>query len=470
MNTLNRLLVGCLLVSGTAFESFSQVCRLTVHGVNQNRRVIGNVTAECPPSLHSVPFGNWGVTSNFGGKLNSHQFQGWCRNTRICDNSGNCRVECLDEWLQWNSCTENSSYRPPNCSLYNAENCTQQVTATGVNVHGTRTFDLPVRCPVDVAGDGISDEGGCGDVQSFSPGTNFMSLYEMDPAGTDELVQTLYFPAAALGMTCGIWGCDPIASSWVAPEFYDSPSNPARVFAELSIIVSAASFVDTSRACGAVAPAPAIVSAASYGPDVASDSLATAFGAGLASGNAGTTIVLTDSTGVPHLITPYYTSPGQLNFHIPPSIPAGNASVRVMRTDSVMASTNLRLQAIAPALFSQDSTGQGLAAAIALRIEPDGRQTVLPAGEPIDLDRGPVYLSLYGTGIRNHGSVGDVGVNIGGEAVPVLYAGPQPQYAGLDQVNVPLPVSVRGRGEVPIALVIGGSGGIAANVVTVRVR
>src|SRR5687768_3887755 len=102
------LLSACLLQA--------QVCRLSVAGLNQNRRVMGPVRAECPPSLHSPPFGNWGVTSNFGVKGDSRQFEGWCRNVQVCDNNGNCSIRCQDTWYEWNSCTDNRQWAPPNCS------------------------------------------------------------------------------------------------------------------------------------------------------------------------------------------------------------------------------------------------------------------------------------------------------------------------------------------------------------------
>ncbi len=75
---------------------------------------------------------------------------------------------------------------------------------------------------------------------------------------------------------------------------------------------------------------------------------------------------------------------------------------------------------------------------------------------PIDLGfDAPVYVSLYGTGVRG-AAPGDVSVNIGGKPVPVLYVGPQPVYDGLDQANIPLPISLRGSGEVDLVLSVAG--------------
>lgn len=81
-----------------------------------------------------------------------------------------------------------------------------------------------------------------------------------------------------------------------------------------------------------------------------------------------------------------------------------------------------------------------------------------PGSCTVPLDLGPatdqIFLSLYGTGLRN-GSAPAI-VTIGGERVEVLYAGPQTAFVGLDQVNAPLaPVTGR-RGEVAVALVADG--------------
>jgi len=89
------------------------------------------------------------------------------------------------------------------------------------------------------------------------------------------------------------------------------------------------------------------------------------------------------------------------------------------------------------------------------------------SGVPIGLDGGAVYVSLYGTGLRGHRGLVNVAVTVGGVPAEVFYAGPQPQYAGLDQVNVRVPESVRGGGVVEVRLMVAG---VAANVVSLTVR
>jgi uncharacterized protein (TIGR03437 family) len=57
-----------------------------------------------------------------------------------------------------------------------------------------------------------------------------------------------------------------------------------------------------------------------------------------------------------------------------------------------------------------------------------------------------VYLTLYGTGIRNRSGLGNVLVTVNGVSLPALYSGPQPDFAGLDQINVQLTPELSGSG------------------------
>jgi len=73
-------------------------------------------------------------------------------------------------------------------------------------------------------------------------------------------------------------------------------------------------------------------------------------------------------------------------------------------------------------------------------------------------------LVLYGTGFNG---AKDVTATVGGVAVPVAYAGPQGTYAGLDQINLPLPGSLAGKGKVDVVVTAGGK---ASNPVNVEIR
>jgi hypothetical protein len=89
--------------------------------------------------------------------------------------------------------------------------------------------------------------------------------------------------------------------------------------------------------------------------------------------------------------------------------------------------------------------------------------------EPIDVGLPPeeVFLILFGTGIRGAASPADMSVRIGGVAVEITFAGPQSQFAGLDQVNVRLPRTLAGQGQVELNLSVNGK---IANTVLVNIR
>jgi uncharacterized protein (TIGR03437 family) len=354
-------------------------------------------------------------------------------------------------------------------------------------------MDIPVRCPADTNGDSAPDQGGCRDVTNFSPGTNFMSLYELDPGGRDELNQTVYFPPAPVSLTCDVWGCAPASSAWVAPVFYDSPASPPKVFAEMSALVNWGAFFDTGRACGVSTSALSGVSGASFnGPALAPESIGAVFGEGLAPTSAvadtlplptslaSSMVRITDRTGARRFAPLFYVSPTQINFLVPAGTVAGPATMDVFRGDFLRASGTVQVETLAPALFSANSDGRGAASALVVRTKPDGSQSFQLAFEcgatagsclPAPIDVGPeadrLSLVLFGTGLRGRSSLAAVSVTLAGEAADVFYAGPQNQFAGLDQVNVNLPRSIAGRGDVDVVLTVDGR---PANVVSIYLR
>jgi len=63
---------------------------------------------------------------------------------------------------------------------------------------------------------------------------------------------------------------------------------------------------------------------------------------------------------------------------------------------------------------------------------------------------------------RHHAGAAQVTVKVNGLDAPVPYAGPQLQFAGLDQVNVRLPHALAGSGDAALVLTVAGT---AANAV-----
>lgn len=467
----------------------AQVCRLSVAGLNRERRVTGPVSAECPNLVHSAPFGNWGAASNFGGKVNGRQFDGWCHDSVACDNAGTCAIHCRDGWYEWNSCTTHALYSPPNCTLYNAAGCTEQISPTGVNVLGTQFVDLAVSCPRDTDGDGAPDTGGCSDLRFYSHGTNFITLYELDPGGRDELIQTLYFPETPVALRCGLFECPSAGSEWVGPIAWDPPE-PRKVFAEMAAVVNFGVLLDPGGACrGVIAPLRA-VSAAAYGEVLAPEALASAFGSGLARSTqaattlplplelGGVTVTVTDSGGGRHSAPLAYASPNQINWIVPAGVRPGMAAVTVSAAGKVLASGAVRIESVAPGLFTANADGRGAPAAVAVRVDARGNQTVTPVfqcgGGPGTCEARPlegpragedVILLLFGTGLRGRTALSQVQATVGGARAEVLYAGPQPEFPGLDQVNVRVPRGLAGRVEVVLTV-----DGVPANPVRLELR
>jgi uncharacterized protein (TIGR03437 family) len=208
------------------------------------------------------------------------------------------------------------------------------------------------------------------------------------------------------------------------------------------------------------------VQSAAAGLGIAPGSIASAYGSGFAS-NA--TVLV---NGVAAQL--FYVSSSQINFLIPPQTATGTATFTIGT-----ATSTATVSTIAPALFSANGSGFGVAAATAVRTQAGnpGMQTPLAVVQcgssgctSIPIDTGvdtPVYLSLYGTGIRKLSSMAAVTCTINGISVPVLYAGPQGQFAGLDQVNVPLTLNLRGSGESNVVLTVDGH---TANAVTINVQ
>jgi uncharacterized protein (TIGR03437 family) len=163
----------------------------------------------------------------------------------------------------------------------------------------------------------------------------------------------------------------------------------------------------------------------------------------------------------------FYISPAQVNFEVPAGVAAGAATVSVFNGTVLRSTSRIQVDPVAPSLFAQNANGKGVAAAIAIRYSANGQSTVVPVFTcgttvgscvPVPIDLGTasdrVYLLLFGTGIRNRSTLTAVAASIGGANARVEYAGPQLQYAGLDQVNVPLPFGLAGRGTVDVTLTV----------------
>jgi uncharacterized protein (TIGR03437 family) len=209
-------------------------------------------------------------------------------------------------------------------------------------------------------------------------------------------------------------------------------------------------------------------------PVIAPDSIVDAYGAVLATQTAtastalstslgGTTVTIMDSTGASAAAQLFYVSPVQVDYAAPASLALGAATVTVKAGDGTVSTGPVMVANVQPAVFILNAAG--LVAGGILRVTGAGQvnenlyavdpaNNVVPA--PVDVSKDQVYLVFYATGLRR-ASQSQVSVSVGGVSVPVSYAGAQGFYVGLDQVNVQLPASLSGRGDVPVVLAVGGN-------------
>jgi uncharacterized protein (TIGR03437 family) len=239
--------------------------------------------------------------------------------------------------------------------------------------------------------------------------------------------------------------------------------------------------------------AVATVSSASYflSSPLAPDSIATAFGANLTNATVVATTVplpttlaeaqvrVRDAAGVERDAPLFFVSPGQINFLVPAQTSLGNATVTVRLQNTTVATGTINVGRTGPGLFAANADGSGPAAALLLRIKPNGAQLYEPVVRfnetarkyetlPLDLSIADdqYFLVLFGTGFKAAPASPATTATMGGQNAEVLYAGPQ-GLAGLDQVNLRLARSFIGRGTLNVVLRADNQN---ANPVTISVR
>jgi len=229
-----------------------------------------------------------------------------------------------------------------------------------------------------------------------------------------------------------------------------------------------------------------IVNAASGSATVAPDSAVSAFGTQLSSTTAiatslplptilaGLSIDVTDSAGAVRTSELILVAPTQANFILPSGTAPGSATVTLRNGSSPVATGGATVANTAPGIFTANGNGTGVAAAIAIElVDVVGPQHLFPVFQctsdnqtctavPINLGVDtPVFLTLFGTGIR---SGKNVTLTVGGQTVPLLYAGPQGAFPGLDQINVAIPLTLRGAGLTNVAVNVDGQASNPAQV------
>ncbi len=201
-----------------------------------------------------------------------------------------------------------------------------------------------------------------------------------------------------------------------------------------------------------------VVSAANFSEQrLARDSIAVAIGNNLHGQTGGTQVWLLDAEGVEHSARLLSVSPEQIAFQIPADAAIGSARLAIRNQSGpseMVFATQAEIVEAAPAVFSTTLENQRWPAAALLRIHSDGRLSYDPIWRLAFGEEEQLILVLFGTGLRHH--QGRVSAQIGAIQLPVLYAGPQGEFAGLDQLNLSLPRSLAGSGEMILKLSVDG--------------
>jgi len=215
----------------------------------------------------------------------------------------------------------------------------------------------------------------------------------------------------------------------------------------------------------------AAVSAASFLADaLAPEAIAAAFGTGLATTTAAaySTPLPTELAGtrvrVNGVLAPlFFASAAQVNFLVPEGVLTGSAVVEIVSGDNTLSRGVINLVSAAPSLFTSNSSGTGAPAAVVTKDGVNYTAAGNPDGSPNPVDVGD-YLVLFGSGFRR-ASAAAVKITIGGKDAPVLFAGAQGGFAGLDQINTQIPAGISGVVDLVISI-----NGKVANTVKVGIR
>lgn len=290
--------------------------------------------------------------------------------------------------------------------------------------------------------------------------------------------------AQITGNTIQGYGLAPAVNSYSPPTCCETLAQYETDFADAVLTPSSTSVASTGNQVSASADALLLNSSTANGyPRLGIGSFAAAYGTNLAAGRAsspapypvslgGVTVSITDSAGKTTAAPVEFVSSGQVNYIVPAGLAPGIATVTIGASSGAA-----QIDSMGPGLYSMNGQGTGVAAATAALYAADGTATPVtvfqctPAcvAAPMSLGAATdeLAVTLYGTGFRNLSAAKATTVAIGGQAAQILYIGAQPQYPGLDQINVVVPRSLAGAGEVPVTLTVDGQ---TTNAVTLNIQ
>ncbi len=148
----------------------------------------------------------------------------------------------------------------------------------------------------------------------------------------------------------------------------------------------------------------------------------------------------------------YYVSSTQINALLPATA-SGLAQITVTNSAGSN-SVNVYVGAAAPAIFTQDASGTGPAAALnALDQSLITSSNPLLPGDTVELYATGLGLTTPMNGLDY--AIQQPTVTVGGVACPVTFAGAAPGYMGLDQINCTIPAGLASGASAPVVITSG---------------
>jgi uncharacterized protein (TIGR03437 family) len=287
------------------------------------------------------------------------------------------------------------------------------------------------------------------------------------------------------GNTILNYGTDPQDYFWYLPGCCETAAQLQADFALPIVVAASASVTSTKNTTSGQWVAN--VSYAASGYHLAPESIAVAYSHGfnfvaslvvagvqpVPQSLGGLTVTVQDSAGVSRPAGIYYAGQSAVSYVVPKGTAPGVATVTIGNTVSAAL-----IGTAAPEIATANGTGSGAPYAGAVLVSANNTQTPVPVFrctssgcQPAPMSLGgptdTLVLVLYGTGIRGNSGLANVAAEIGGVPATVAYAGANSAYSGFDQINVTVPKSLAGAGNIPVVITIDG---VTANVVTIDIQ
>ncbi len=182
-----------------------------------------------------------------------------------------------------------------------------------------------------------------------------------------------------------------------------------------------------------------------------------------------------DSGGNTFVSETFAITAGQVNYQIPADAALGTGTAFFFAANGSVLLGSVNVVPVAPGIFTVG--GNSLAAAQVVTTQSDNTQTTTSTANctstgcvavPINVGSASdqAFLLLYATGLRG-AQQSQVTVQVGAMTLTPAFAGPQGGFDGLDQINIKLPLALKGSGDVVVKVTAAGK---SANPVHITIQ